>query len=496
MCIAVIKVKRARGLPLANKPTLTFRRLSLPSLRRFTVLTAVYAALCGGIAPVFAAQTDGSNPGDAPAADTAAKAQPAETPDSFWTRSNLLGDIGGLRSTLGDYGISLGLTETSELLGNTSGGVKRGIAYDGLTTLTLGLDTEKAFGWYGGTFNVSGLNIHGQNLSQNNLQDTQTASGIEADTGTRLWEAWYQQKFDRDLMDIKIGQQSIDQEFIVSQYAGTFINTALGWPEVPSLDLPSGGPAYPLSALGVRLRAHLSDTFTLLGGAFDGDPAGDGGDDHGTDLNLHNGTLFIAELQYALNQSNGDTGLPGTYKIGAWYNNEHFDDQHFDTDGLSLANPDSNGNPRRHDGDYSIYAVADQTVWRPGKDSPRSLNAFSRVMGAPGDRNLISYSANAGMTLTAPFTGRDNDTAGLAVGYVKTGSHASDFADDTNAVNNSSQPVRGSETFVEATYQYQLAPWWQLQGDVQYVFNPVDPDDLTQRLGAEAVLGMRTTITF
>ena len=89
--------------------------------------------------------------------------------------------------------------------------------------MVLQLDTKRAFGWYGGTFNVSALQIHGSNLSADNLLTLQTASGIEADRSTRLWELWYQQKFlEEDRLDIKIGQQSLDQEFMVSQNAQLF----------------------------------------------------------------------------------------------------------------------------------------------------------------------------------------------------------------------------------------------------------------------------------
>jgi hypothetical protein len=89
-------------------------------------------------------------------------------------------------------------SETSEALGNVSGGINRGPEYDGLTQAALQFNTQKALHWYGGTFNVSALQIHGQNLSQDNLATLQTASGIEADRATRLWELWYDQKFDRE----------------------------------------------------------------------------------------------------------------------------------------------------------------------------------------------------------------------------------------------------------------------------------------------------------
>ncbi len=186
----------------------------------------------------------------------------------------MLGDMWGLRTELAKFGISFALQETSEVLGNVTGGAKRGAAYDGLTQMALQLDTNRAFGWYGGLFNVSALQIHGTNLSANNLLTLQTASGIEADRATRLWELWYQQKFlEEDRLDIKIGQQSLDQEFMVNANGAYLINTMFGWPMVPSADLPGGGPAYPLSALGVRARYRPIDSVTLLTGVFNGSPS-------------------------------------------------------------------------------------------------------------------------------------------------------------------------------------------------------------------------------
>jgi hypothetical protein len=61
-------------------------------------------------------------------------------------------------------------------------------------------------------------------------------------------------------------------------------------------------------------------------------------------------------------------------------------------------------------------------------------------------------------------------------------------------------PIRNSETFIEAFYQIQLAPWWQLQPDFQYIFNPgggvVNSSNPTQLVHDEAVFGLRTTIAF
>ncbi|WP_199540678.1 carbohydrate porin [Paraburkholderia kururiensis] len=496
------------------------------SLLRAGAPASLSVLLCAGLVPSAwaddnngaAAAASGSTAAGAPAqpatsagGTTAGSEQAAAAPTGLWDRSNLFGDMGGLRPWLGNYGITLGLQETSEYLNNLSGGVKRGGAYQGVTQFSLGLDTQKAFGLPGGTFNVSAFQIHGTNLTSRNLQTLQSATGIEADATTRLWELWYQQSLLGGKVDVKVGQQSLDQEFMSTQYGNTFMNATFGWPVLPSSDMPAGGPAYPLSSLGVRVRAAVSDSVTVLAGVFDGNPAGDGTGDaqklnaHGTNFNLHNGALFIGEVQYAINQPSSDAsapqpaGLPGTYKLGFWYNTQRFDDQRFDNTGLSLANPASTGTPASHRGDYSFYAVADQMVWRAGPDSPRSIGVFARLMGAPGDRNLVDFGMNAGVTLKAPFKGRDNDVAGLAVGYAHIGSHARGEASDAAAFTPGT-PSRSAETVVEATYQYQIAPWWQVQADFQYVFRPSggisNPQNTAERIGNEAIVGLRTTVAF
>ncbi len=354
------------------------------------------------------------------------------------------------------------------MLGNVTGGARQGADYDGLTQMVLQLDTKRAFGWYGGTLNISALQIHGTNLSASNLLTLQTASGIEADRATRLWELWYQQKFlDEDRLDIKVGQQSLDQEFMVSQNASYFVNTMFGWPMVPSADLPGGGPAYPLSALGVRVRARPIDPLTFLVGVFNGSPVSDNTGDpqmrnpSGTSFPLNGGVLAIAEMQYTYpslgTMLNADQPEPlaRTYKIGGWYDTESFADQQFNNAGASLA---GGGVPLRHHGDFSIYAVADQLVWVDPQESDRTINLFARLLGAPqADRNLITFSMNAGLTFHEPFLHRDDDTFGIGMGYAKVSSAAAALDRATGVSNPGTLvPVRGGETYLEVTYQYQV----------------------------------------
>lgn len=430
-------------------------------------------------------------------------------------REALLGDAWGVRRALSRFGISLDVLETSEVLGNVSGGVGRGAAYDGVTQLFLQLDTQRAFRWYGGTFNVSALQIRGRNLSTDRLYSLQTASGIQANPATRLWELWYDQRFgETDRFDIKIGQQSLDQEYMLSQNALLFVNTMFGWAMLPSADMPGGGPAYPLSALGVRARTRVANSWTVLAGVFNGTPAFDVSDDaqennpSGTSFSITGSKLAIAEVQYAypsvgtMVRGNKRTPLPRLYKFGAWYDSMRFDDQRFDDAGRSLVDPLTTSVPQTHRGNYAFYAVADQMIWVNPVDADRNVNVFVRAMGTPlTDRNLIDFSLNAGLTFNEPIWNRHDDSFGVGMGYAHVSSRAASLDRDTRWFSDPRYPIRGGETFVEVTYRYQFKSWWQWQPTFQYVFNPgagiINPSSPSgQKVKGEAVLGLRMNFAF
>ena len=147
----------------------------------------------------------------------------------------------------------------------------------------------------------------------------QTLSDIDAPVGVRLWELWYQQKFG-DKFDVKIGEQSLDEEFTIAPTANSlFINGVSGWPGLPTVDLPGGGPAYPLAGLGVRGRAQLTDSVTVLAGVFNGSPIPfdspntPRSNPNGVSFPLDTGTLAIAELQYAY--GSGASGKPNAAMV-------------------------------------------------------------------------------------------------------------------------------------------------------------------------------------
>ncbi len=421
------------------------------------------------------------------------------------TRANLLGDIGGMRAVLDRYGASFGLTETAEVLGNPNGGTRRGAVVEGVAQMSLGVDLAKAAGLTGATFNVSALQIHGRGLSGTDLRNLNVVSSIEADPATRLNELWAQQSFLDGRFDVKVGQQSADLEFITSEYEDLFINSGFGWPTLPAADLPSGGPAYPLPTPGIRLRARPTDTVTALVGLYNGSPAGlkpgdpQRNDPSGTNFDVSSGAFAIGEVQYASSRGKDANGLPATYKLGAWYNSNRFADPFF-TNGAVVPAIDAFATvPTGKRGDWSVYGTLDQLVYRPAGADDGGLGITARAMGAPDDRSLVDLFVQGGLTYKGAFD-RQNDTMGIGVETARIGARARGGDRATAAVLPTPYPVRGGETVIEATYQAQIAPWWQVQPDIQYVIDPgggvPDPRRPDRRLGDAAVLGLRTVVTF
>lgn len=139
---------------------------------------------------------------------------------------------------------------------------------------------------------------------------------------------------------------------------------------------------------------------------------------------------------------------------------------------LSLASPASTQSSQNHKGNYSFYAVADQMVWRRSADSPQSVNAFARIMGAPGDPNLVDVCMNAGVPLMAPFRGRDDDVVGLAPRLREDRGARTGPRQRYGVVHHALTPVAQCGDGDRGDLPVSGTPWWLLQADSLYLFRP------------------------
>jgi porin len=279
--------------------------------------------------------------------------------------------LGLLPNPLERWGVKFAATYIGEMLGNPRGGLKQGAIYEGRINLAVDVDLEKLAGIKQLTFHANLFQIHGGGLSRGALRNYMDVSDIEALPSTRLYEMWFEQKWGTKL-SLRAGQLAADTEFMTAKYTDVFTNASLGWPGGLSLNMPSGGPSPPLAAMGVRLRADLSDNFTLVGAAFDGDAAGPGPEDpqlrnrYGVNFRVNDPPLLLGEAQFLWNAEKGDPGLDGKFKVGGWRHFGRFSDQRFGASGITLADPASGGTPATLPGDFGVYLVLEQKLYRVG----------------------------------------------------------------------------------------------------------------------------------
>lgn len=430
----------------------------------------------------------------------AASADAAPAPKTIWQQDTLTGDWGGVRTWLNDRGVTIDLTETDEVFGNASGGLRRGATFDGLTKMGLGFDLDKLMGWQGGSLAVTAYQIHGRGLSGNYVGNLLTVSNIEADSGTRLGDLYLEQNLFGDRVNLRIGQFAADEEFLTSDVAGVFLNSTFGWPGIFGIDLPNGGPAYPFSTPGARLRISPNDKASIQAAVFGGNPLGNNGNPGGIHFPI-DGVFAIIEASYGTMPGKDDPGLGGNFKIGGWYNSLRFDDLHLDNTGESLASPASTGTPATHTGDYGLYASIDHQLYRVAGTEDGGLSGFVRAAMAPQqDRNPLYVYTDAGLTWKGTFPGRDGDTVGLAFAWANV-SHALRSLDmDTNFYTGVDAPIQSAEMVLELTYQAPITPWLTVQPDFQYVIHPggnvPQPENPTRALKNAAIFGLRGTVTF
>ena len=417
-------------------------------------------------------------------------------------------DPGGLRRRLNEAGVTYGFIYTSEVIGTTSGGLKHGTIFEGLLEAYVEADLEKLAGLKGLSFFSNSFQIHGQGGPGRTLVGSMvTISDIEALPSTRLSEIWLEQKLFGDQVSIRAGQLVVDTEFLFSQYFTLFISK--DWPTITSEDLPSGGPAYPLSTPGVRLRIDPTKETSFLLAVFNGDPAGPGlgdpelRDRYGLNFRLRDPPFMIGEVQYRYNQEKSSTALAGGIRLGAWHHFGRFDDLRFDISGLSLADPSSVGIPKRLLGESGIYVVLDQQLYRPpGGDAQSGIGIFSRTAAAQPDRSPIDFYIDGGIVVSGLVPGRPKDSFGAAFIYSHVSNRASALDRDRNFFNDGRQPVRDYELSFEFTYAAEILPGWTLQPDLQIVIHPGgnipdpnNPSGLTPIRDATLV-GLRSTIHY
>lgn len=474
-------------------------REAMGTLPAYGLALALFLSL---IPQVSAQPADPSPLDDRPAQSAVVEPEPeAAKPPSIQSSLGAFGDPGGFRAALGTRGITYNVIYTNEILGNVSGGFRRGPIYAGKLEAIVAADLDRLAGLSGLSFFANMFQIHDTGgLRDRSFGRLITVSNIEAFPSTRLSELWLEQTWGDDRFALRFGQLVADGEFFASDYGKVFISN--DWPTITGANLPSGGPAYPLSTPGVRFRYDPDKSVSALVAVFNGDP----GDQKfvnrtGTNFPISDPPLVIGEAQYRYNQDPESRDLAGSLKLGGYRHFGRFDDLRFDTAGLPLASPFSTGIARRLRGTSGVYGVIDQQIYRPEGSGPDGgVSLYTRISGSPSDRNLIDFWADGGIVFSGMIPGRPDDRFGASFIYarISDGARASDL--DLARLTNAFQPIRSYEASIELTYQAQIVPGWIVQPDLQYVVNPgggvENPSRPGTRTRSGLVLGLRSTVVY
>jgi porin len=412
-------------------------------------------------------------------------------------------------------GLNFGATYIGDFIGNVSGGTSRGFIHLGRFDLSVDADLDKLVGWTGGRFFANTYEIYGRGLTRNYIHNLATISESEALPDARLYNAYFEQSFYNNALNIRVGQQAADVEFFDSETDDLFINGTFGWPAVKASNLPAGGPAPPIAVPGIRVKAALSDRITVFGAVFNGNAArpGDGDpqlrDNHGLAFRVNDPPWFIGQVRFDYDIDIGGRPLAGNFTPGGWYHTGQFDDQRFTAQGLSIADPSGTSIAAKLRGDFGIFATIEQTLYRPPSVTDKGVSAslpgvtvFGRIAYSPPDRNLIDLYLDGGIGFVGFVPGHPLDRFGMAVAFMRISGADRNLDRDTQFFSGLPSPVRSNETLLELIYEAHIKPGWLLAPYFQYVFrpsggipNPNDPSGIS-RIGDAAVFGVTTTLKY
>jgi len=441
----------------------------------FNALTCLLVALTLSAAIVRAADVVPAATSNTTASTVSATPAPAT---GIWDRSQLTGDWGGLRSQWSDAGFAPFGSWTGEIWDNTRGGLRSGMTQDMLTILGFDEDLGKAVGWNGTSVHAEFHWLQGQSPDAN-TKSFNSPTDYDAVNHVRVYSIYAAQKLAEGQVSFRAGQFGADSDFFQTDSAAMFVNA--GFTAPPTLfgqTLANGDlavPQYPVAAPGVFARFDPKNIpMYAMAGVYDGDPGPDKSYNHGFDWKTGNSAVVIGEI----GQSYKLGSLAGTTKVGGFYHGGTF--RNWNTGGTGS-------------GVEGLYAIIEQTFLQGTPDASGNTSPVLTGYGyagwaGPDSRVAPDNTVSGGVNWHGPIPGRDNDVAGLAVLYTEFS------ADYTSSAFNPNGPgaTHKAETVLEATYNAAITPWFNLQPDVQFIFNPANaPTSATA-----VVIGARVVVAF
>jgi porin len=386
----------------------------------------------------------------------------------------LTADWVGLRSELQRLGITPTASYTTQLMGNPSGGQEQGFTYAGTVQATVFWDLDPLIHLPGLAFSVGGAWSTGHNLAVDDvgsiftIQSAYTAPNNGANNLT-LGEMYVQQQLWNNTLVVAAGRLAPQGTFatmpVLNQYINGGINPVPGHLGINDSTFTQYPPGV---EWGVQALYNLTPRWQVAAGVFNTNQIAAHGGKGGLEFALqqgNRGALSVVQVNYLVNHAPHETGLPGQYTLGGFYDSNRFP---------SLSNPNAT-----ESGTYSLYGLFQQMLYRDGgADSQQGLTVWGETSIAPkASVNTMPYFLGAGVSYQGLMPGRSNDivSAGFIYGIF------SHYIPHTTA-----------ETVLEANYQITVKRWFSITPDMQYIIRPSG----SSAIGNAFVLGTQLVVHF
>ncbi|MBL7158690.1 MAG: carbohydrate porin [Candidatus Omnitrophica bacterium] len=407
----------------------------------------------------------------------------------------LTGDWKDERAKLSDKGIDFKSSYVFDVLGNPVGGNFQGMRYNHSMGLDINVDFEKACGFKGSQFHVSGLWRAGRNLSSQVIGNELVVSSIYGHQQFRFYNLTWEQMFLEDKFSIKFGRMAAQDDFIVSPLYWFFVTNAIdGMP----INIPKNFnfTVYPEATWGARVKLEIAPEFSSMTGIYNGNPHLGKDKYHGLDfgLRLSKGIFFMQEFNLTpkIKTNYCPEGLPGRVSVGGYWHTATYFDLYADDNGASFAY--TGNSARKRIGNYGFYAHIEQMLFKEPSVEGAPEQGFIPFIApnwAPGNINKYPFFVDGGFVWTGPIPGRDYDAAGIGVSYM---AWSKDLTSTQEFQSDSGMSIHPGkyEMSVDFTYSAQITKWLFIQPDIQWIINPGGSPKIPDAL----VVGSRFKIIF
>ena len=443
----------------------------------------------------------------------------AETTDNssfleeWWNGKYATGNWFGVRDTLEDRGVKLGVEWKANFFWNVDGGLQNRFGYDDEWKFRVNLDAAKLLGWD----EIEGLTFYSDvryrgGSGVNKYIGSSSQFAPSTFQGGRLWR--FQNAYAtyttpelfgvKEFLTLSGGWQNPTDIFINQPLNKFFLNNTFTSNRGIGANGIGWGGSY--AAWGGYAKIKPNDWFYLQSGLYLAIPDTGSASNHGlffagAQPPDRNGLYWLTET--GITPKIGPSKLPGRYAAGLiyWglentsYYGENYDQKllfYWQADQQLYREPSPEPPAPLAKGPSDGKSVADgknfKDVVEPGKPklSDQGLYFFSLINFAPKFNNPVPFYLQTGLVYKGLIPTRDADQFGVAFGYGEY-SYYKQLADERRG-----RAIQTFEGVVEFSYRVQLNKWAYVQPDLQYIIRP-NGTGLTQNA---TVLGFQLGVTF